>query len=423
MNIETKSALELVDPDVKELIPRDYWLGKPDIALKGKRQPVRQRSDISSYQGGSKINITVPPVMYYGKNAKLTFNGNVTPSTVPGTYDSFQFPIQTIFSRVRVYVGSDLVEDIESYDALVAAMSQSWASTLKGDSKFNFDEGIADQTLRHLYSGNNLRYSVDLRLDSLNGFLPLEFMGKALRIELTLNRPADCLESDAAAPDATDELTEVYLEYHKMTLNQDFRKMLIDSINAGTYVVPYTSWAHFENQWSGNAFQTEIPSRYRNILRFLGMQREATAIGSWQLDSFTRYAIINYTSLSLKINNVLYPEDKNTSLASDPFQSTLARDYNVVMNKWSKSLARQGDSLQYFDPGPLERAIVAFDLREDVDDAHEVYANGVDTSRAGSSYVFQLTSSVAEPQTQINTYTQYESTMKITAGGNVEIVY
>lgn len=412
-----------MDRDNRRLVPPVFHLAPSDLALNTRLQPVRQRSDVGTYSGGQKINITLPPVSYMGEDSTLSFDAQVTASSVPGTYDQFPPSIQGIFERVRIYLGSTLCEDIEDYNLLDGLLY------LTNDDRVNKNAntiamiGMGNDSARGAYSLALHRYNVRLHCESLQQFIPLDKLGKALRIEIQLAQPANCLESDAVAPDCTYSLSNVYFNFNRAILEPDFERMLMTSINNGSYQILYHSFSHYGGlQVTGTAFQQEVPARFRTINRFLSVIRTQADLGTYKLGIFRDFPAFPASAVSLLINSTRYPEDEHSNLGTDAQKAELFRAFVDTLNQLKLGIKEQPYqplAAQSWINGATSKCVYAQDLREDKRDRAIVWSNGIDTQRAGSSVIYRhtLTGAYASSGT-FDSFTQFEAGIFISNGGD-----
>lgn len=411
-----------MDRDNRRVVPPVFHLAPQDLALNTKLQPVRQRSDVGSYTGGQKINITLPPVSYMGENATLSFDAIVAASSVPGTFDRFPPSIQGIIERLRIYLGSTLVEDIEDYNLLDGLLYETEDERVSTAGKVRMI-GEGNDAARGAYSLVNHRYNVKLHSEFLQQFIPLDKLGKALRIELQLAQPSQCLESDAAAPDCQYTLSNVYVNYNRAILEPEFERMLTQSINNGTYQIMYHSWSHYGGlSVTGTNFQQEIPARFRTINRFLSVIRTQASLGTFATGIFRDFPAFPASSVSLAINNTRYPEDEHSDLGTDTEKSELFRAFVDCLNQYKQGIKDQPYQIlgaSGWINGATSKCFYAQDLREDKRDNAIVWSNGIDTQRAGSSVIYRHTLTGAYASAgNFDSFTQYEGGVFITNGGD-----
>lgn len=418
-----ESSVAGMDRDNRRMVPPSFHLAPSDLAMNTRLQPVKQRSDVGTYSGGQKINITLPPVSYMGEDATLSFDAQVTASSTPVTYDQFPSSIQGIFDRVRVYLGSTLVEDIEDYNLLDGLIYLTEDARVNGTTNVVPMIGNGSDTNRGAYSLALHRYNVRLHCESLQQFLPLDKLGKALRIEIQLAQPANCLESDSLSPDCTYSLSNVYFNFNRAILEPDFERMLMASINKGTYQILYHSWSHYGGlPVTGTAFQQEVPARFRTINRFLSVIRTQADLGTYKLGIFRDFPAFPASTVSLLINSTRYPEDEYSNLGTDVQKSELFRAFIDTLNQYKKGIKEQPyailGALNWINGG-TSHAFYCQDIREDKRDNAIVWSNGVDTQKAGSSVIYRhtLTGAYASSGT-FDSFTQFEAGIFIRNGGD-----
>jgi len=210
------------------IVPVDITQGSPLDSIKINRVPVRIQSDTASYNLNGNVQFTLPNDFCDLRNSYLTFFAQVTANG--GTYVRFSYPIQCMFTRARIFLGSDLLEDIQDHGVLQGMFTL--ASEHASVTNITLPGSYTDAT-RATQSAAGRNYTVHMRLESLQRVWPLHKLRLPLRIVLTIGPGTDFLEYDGAAPTAGITFNNAYFNYHSLQVPDEVDEMLKAQIAAG----------------------------------------------------------------------------------------------------------------------------------------------------------------------------------------------
>jgi len=422
-----ESALNVVLPGAASTIPPALSLnGNPSNMAPMRRQGVRQKSDVQTYTENSKIIINIPAGWVDFRDAFLQFYAIVTPGGA-ATYSSFSYPIHTMFERVRVYLGSKLLEDIDNY-AVLAAM---FHMAKPAGSNLDLSKGNQDDVARNVESIAGRSYSIRLDIESLEKIYPLHKISVPMRFELTVNSNDQFLETDD--PASSFAVSQVYFHYHILQVSDAYDSAVQSKIDSGQYVIPMRSYHNYDNtNLTGASYNQELPFRYMSMNRILIGQRFTAEILNQTLRNkyFNRWKQNGIDTLSIRINNTTYPSDKY-DLSQDPNKYQLFKAFCDTMNERYHCNFRFDDIIAAFQWGSTtpgaQKFFIAFDIRNNNADMlgeTTLWGNGINTSNSGSTTILQLQLTGAPAQqTTVESFCQFEVFLKINPGGSVEIAF
>lgn len=409
------------------------------LSLAGKLKATKiksQRATVTplqqTYNAGQRIIFNFPSQPSNFINGFLSFTGVVTPSAVVGAgpIDRFPYPITSIFSNVKVWLGSTKIEDVDNVGLLEGNFSNcETADRLTGGSIAGLSwNGSAVPATRTAESLVVQAYRVKLHLDSLTKFYPLDKSPQQFRIELTLG-PNTVLESDAVAPTMTMSIANLYWYYDILTLPPDLDAQITSMVNGSGFVIPLRTWSNYQSTQLGAATvaQFEVQAKYASIERFLAIGRLNSEINDPNVyDRTTIYptTLNGLTSLSLKSEGLIIPVDQNPQLATDAsgFGWSLLEDYVDAMNALTGIKKRDYNAIACADW--LNRKTIAFDLRIDkddsaVDEVNFIMNNGLRTNMGSSVLQLRFNLAAAYASTPVfDFFTQFQTILTITSGGS-----
>jgi hypothetical protein len=382
-----------------------------------KRRTVRVQSDVSNYNYGQKVIINFPSQLcdlrrsYLSFFAQLTLNG--------GTFAGFSYPLSTLFSRLRILVGSQVVTDIDDLAALMGIFKL--ASSNQSVVGFTGD-GTYTQATRRTESTTGRLYEVKFDIDFLERIVPVDRIRGGMRLELTVGQAANCLEYDGGIPVLT--LNQVYYNFYQIEATSEINQMIDGLITSGQYVIRGWNWNTFTGQTAAIASsQLQLPFKFKCIRGILAGYRDnadvsdATAVtkftDNWDQDGIQ--------SINLKINTEVFPVEgypMNYPVNQLPYLLT-QRDFASFMNRWYNSHYRQLDT--FGAASPAVRFMTAFDTR--MDSTSEAWGNGINTADGNTNQIVNVTFLASPGALYWNIYCCYQTDVLIGNGGNVVVSF
>jgi hypothetical protein len=408
-------------------VPKKLNLGEMRDAAPARQVKTFVEPFQTSFSANQKIIINFPSISSNFKGSYLSFTAQAVDSTVVGAVGvAFQFPIATVFERVRVVLGSEVLEEIASYDLLHGSMSNLWSGDLAANQAVDGLqlEGPVLQATRHTKSLLADQYRVKLYCDSLRKYYPLHLINSQLRLEITLNSNSRALFDDAAAPNSTYTVSNVRYHYKQQLNDPQIDGEMRSRIAAGQYQIRYRPFVNYQSTALGTstAAQIDIPARLAVVNRVLAINRLVSTVSAVGTDNkCTKYStgINNLTRLSLKVNNEIIPPEEHVEFANDAAKNlwTLYQDYIDCFNDISDVKIRGYNAICSDDWKSASRQVMAFDLRADPSDPN-LFNNGAVLNQAGAQLVLRQTLSAAYGSAALTDFfLQYEAILSFNAGG------
>jgi hypothetical protein len=401
---------------MSKVIPEDLTYVQIVDSARINRVPVRTQADTQTYGVSGKIQIQLPNDFSDLRGSYLTFNA-IAPLPAGSTYVRFSFPVQTAFQRAQVYLGSQIIEDIDDYGVL-AGMFKLCSSFDSVNNLFN--EGVYANATRATQTAAGRLYIVRLRLESLERVWALNKIKLPMRIVLTVAPEANFIERDGATA-AVPIFSDVYLNYHSIQVPQDVDALIDAQINSGKLRVCFRTWDNYNVQLQSATSNTlMLPFKRKCVNSIIAGWRPSADISNPAVtDKYTD----DYTSPPIqtfvKILSQVYPADKydmNFNFGYLQMNNVL----NSVLNTEFHSYDRQQDTFQ--GQAPAQRILAAYDLRRDSSPkSGMLYDNGVDTSGSANSQQLGLLFSIAPGAIAVDAFARWEEVVTITSGGNIII--
>jgi hypothetical protein len=265
---------------------------KPSAVSSSKARWNQPSYNKSTYNPGEVVMINIPTGrrgsflntrMSYLK-FKVTNTGTDAGHTIAADYN-----IASIFSRLELYHGSNLLEQIHEYGLLVNLWHDMTGSSAAHGTTSNLLEGqnVASslRTGEAIAGANASRVFCIPLLSGIVGVLQSKYIPTGdmiagdLRLELTLAEAKTGVVAAGAVPKYTVSEVELMLEY--TDLASDAARMVSQS-NSGGYMISFDSFAVYaSSQESGAAgMNVLIPARYSSLKTLFTVIRETDKITS-----------------------------------------------------------------------------------------------------------------------------------------------
>jgi hypothetical protein len=400
------------------VVPPEYTFTKKPKQVNIRRLPVRAASDTQTYANNGKITIVIPPdFVDFRAGSFLSFYA-IAPIN-GGTFIRFSYPIQTIFRRVTVYLGSQVIEDIDDYQALAGMFKLCSSNQAVVGPQM---EGSYTDATRATQTNAGRLYSCKLRLESLERVWPLHKLLVPLRIVLQLADVSTYIEYDGGAT-AGLSFSEVYMNYYVIQPDDAVDQMLDASIKSGNAQVCFHSWDNYNTALATATSQTIMLPYKRKCVNGVvaGVRLQSEIASAAVTGKFTDQWSCSSTIQSgyVKINSQTYPQDFYNMQFNQGYYM-LAWPLNSLLNDEFSASTRQADT--FSDASPVDRVIVPFDLRKDSSPSGQnAYGNGVDTSASGNAQTLQITYAAASGAISVDVFGKYEVVVTLLPGGGIDI--
>jgi hypothetical protein len=402
----------------KDLIGTDAPLNSVPI----KRVPVSQLSDQNTYSPGAQVIFTFPADMCDFRQAYISFFAQATGGG--GTYLRFSYPISTMFNRLRVELGSQVLVDIQDYNVLrgifVLAENKNAVDNVTQEGS-TVDATRAAETI----AGRLYCVRTD-KLDLLNRVWPLNRIRLPLRIVLTIEPSyANFMEYDGTGPTAF-TFSNANFNFHSLQCPQVVYDMIDASIASGRSQIKAHGWDNYATPVATASTQSiMLPFKYKYLNSLLAVYRLQSASASpTQVGKFVNIfnASATESSLYAKIGNTIYPQNRydlsagsstnqGVTLLQPPFAAIMEDEFHA--NIWGENM--------YMAAAPLSRVVVPFNLYGDPEETDDIFRNGVDTASSATSSLLNLTFWGASGALNVDVFAKYEQVITILPNGNVNI--
>lgn len=397
-------------------VPSDILQQNLDATIGGiKRRTARIQSDVSSYNYGQRVIINFPSQLIDLRRSYLTFFAQLTLNG--GTFAGFSYPLSTLFSRLRVLMGSQVVVDIDNFDALSGLFKI--VSSNQSVTGVNID-GTYTQATRRTESTTGRLYSVKLDVEFLERIVPVDRIRGGMRLELTVNQAASCLEYDGGIPVLT--LNQVFYNFYTLDVSSEINQMIDSLIASGQYVIRGWAWNAFTGQTAAIASTSQqLPFKFRCIRGVLvGFRDNADVSDATVVTKFTDnwdQDGIQFSNLKIGASDVYPVEGYNMQFTQGYLLAQ--RDAMSFMNRWSNAHLRQLDT--FSAASPALRFLQAFDTRQD--STSEAWGNGINTADGSTNQILNVTFAASPGALWWNVYACYQVDVLVAPSGSVTVSF
>lgn len=240
------------------------------------------------------------------RRAYIVFNATITASGGGGTYSRFAQGIWSVVNRLRIK-GQMELEDIHKYNLLYSLLHETMTEP-DVDSNMGSLWGIGTTGDRNGWASGR-----DYCLPVFSGFLsqgilPLSLIHDKLELEIYLEEPNACIETDYSTYSYT--ITDIHLVYDRLTPSRSIAGQLQALVNSGQYAFFYRSFANYHSSLSVASAQVQIHHRSDVVDGYFTIMRTTSTLNSPTTnDKFLTYNYNNCNSYQLRHNNVLVPDE------------------------------------------------------------------------------------------------------------------
>lgn len=231
------------------------------------------------------------PNRYFLDFCKAYLRMNVSITGGGGTYTRFNNGIWSIFNRIRVVAGSE-IEDIREYNLY---QNMQWEMQRQHDVAEIYGYslyGVSSTVDRNAWSAGR-EYAMPLNLGFLECLLPVACFNQVIEIEMYLEDPRRCIESDGAGP-WNIVVDKPMIVVETVSPNSGYISSIKNLIASGDFKLHYHVTEHYINNIN-NVSSTDIQLNHRSdsILGIISIFRTA--------------ANVNNPAINDKQNNFTYP--------------------------------------------------------------------------------------------------------------------
>lgn len=279
-------------------------------ALPGRRVPIRIRPEQNLYASNNNRLVRFPIPNSYLLDTRygyITFNCTVT--VTGGTFLQIAQGIFSIFNRLRIIQGSTAIEDILDWNRIYAALWEMTVPFLVTSAIANPAMGFGTQLQRQAQT-NNYFFVLPLFSGVLNTeLLPLQNINNGLWLELYIEDPTKCIETDGATPIIT--VTSLLFHVERLELDPSYMAFIRSFVASNGLTLGFHTWTRYVNVLATSSRQ-DIQINHRSsslngILNFF--INSATLNTTTSLDKFLNWIQLTETQTQLFINQVIFPDE------------------------------------------------------------------------------------------------------------------
>lgn len=402
-------------------IPPDLTFTKSLKSIPIRRLGSRQNSDTNQYAANSRIQLTMPNSFCDLRGSYLTFFAQATANIgVPGTYLRFSYPIQSMFSRLQVLLGTTVIEDTDQFDLLHGVYKQ--ASSYNSVTNVPYEGIYSPAASRAAETIAGRMYTVRLRAESLERVWPLHKLKLPLVIRLYVQDPSVFMEYDGGVP--TVVINSVYLNFNTIEPDNALNALVDASISSGNLKVNFHSWENYNTSVStATSNVILLPFKKKCVNAIIACYRDAADVNGPTVNGkYTdQFQAKGLQQAYCKVASTIFPQDKYDLAYTSGYQ-LLANPFNQIMNDDFQAFARQQDTFSLQDIA--NRTVVPFDLRHDNSpSAHKIYNNGIDTSATANAQSAGFNYNALTGNLSYSFFCKYEVICTILPDGNVSVDY
>lgn len=394
------------DPTLSRLssmaIPESLRYVQPKYGPPGMRKELRLPAVATSYSSTSdrimRFFFSSDGLLDF-RRGYLSFDFTLTCSS-PYTYLRVGQGIWSIFNRLKLLAGGKELEDIREYNLynslLFEQLRDEDISDVIGPSCY----GFATQSERNAFSSTTKTYACPILCGFfLTGVLPMGLLKQKLELQLYLEDPSRCIETDGNINNVSFSITNLYFHTEELRLSGAVTSELQSLVNSGISY-PYKRFTHYVQPVTATRNNLVIPHVGGGIEAFIHVLRDGSNLGNPTInDKLLTYIPSNVTDHQLRINNEYYPPE--VTLTSTP-QSYV--QYLRYINKWRLGGVFRNPPAIALDEYNNDKFIIVNQLETY---PSEGLINSCSTEGAGSNaYLVLNMSSPPIANTQIDTFVQ-----------------
>lgn len=288
-------------------IPNSIRFADPAQGPLGERKEFRLPAESTTYASNSnnivRFFFNTDNIIDFARGG-IAFD--VTISAPGATYVRVANGIWSIFNRLRLTTGQEL-EDIREYGRLHSFLFESYREPDVAD-VLGSVYGFGTQAERNTWGTTpNKDYMMPCLMGLfLSGVLPMEIFSQRLQLEMYMEDPRVCLETDSTGP-LSITLTNTYFHYEVLTLQPSFRSEIIARSMSGVRY-PYKSFVYYTQPVISAQSDLLIPHSSTAIDGFINLQVQNNNIYSTTVnDKYLTWLKNGCLQHQLRINNEFYP--------------------------------------------------------------------------------------------------------------------
>lgn len=308
--MSSSSSADKIYSNSQQIIPSSLKFTLPKHGPPGTRKEHRIPSLSSTYSTTSdkivRFHFNSDNLVDF-RRGYLSFDLTVSGAT--GTYARVSQGIWSIFNRLKLLSGGVELEDIREYNLFSSLLFDSYRDEDVADTIGPSCYGYATRAERNSFASATKNYESPLFCGFfLTGIVPLKKFKRKLQLELYLENPSRCIETDSPTPVEL-TLTNIHFHYEVVELKGGLEDQLADSLSGGvTY--PYKKFTYYVNPITSSKSQIVIPHVGSGIETIISLLRRSDTQNNPTInDKFLTYSPYGATQFQLRINNSYFPPE------------------------------------------------------------------------------------------------------------------
>lgn len=403
------------------LVPSEILNKSPGNVVKIQRTRTVQQSDIATYSPGQRAIFYLPNEIVDLR--KSYFRGVMTLTPNGGGTCSF-YPVQSLFSRIQVFIGSVSIFDLQSAASLYGLFKtqQEYTSLVN-----KTEEGFFETAQARTNSILAVEYCFRFPYDVFERVYPLNKLGNmGMRIELTVDQTSSSCEFSSGTPPSL-AISNFRLQYATITPTAEVEALIDGLVSSGQYQIKM--W-NFESQNFSVGAVTAVNQQLafkkrciRGIVRC--MRPSADAISGTVANKFVQDNLqAGIQSAQIRMGGQCWPlipyDFASVAATGQPWIESLL-DTRAFWEFYSSSHLRQGDTISSFNSTGVSQGdntfSIAYDMR--LDPYSLAWGNGLNTALGSQNLLLVETFSPAIAASDYFTYCMYEATVTFNKGGGI----
>jgi len=385
---------------------------KSTIPTKRTETKIKALQQNYSARGNKIIRFYIPNVSFLDfRRGYISFILQTTRTN--GTYIRPSNGSWTIFERIRLKTSVD-IEDIRNYNTISTVLyeisTHPEVTATVGKNLY----GMGTQAERNLFETTPVRVIMPIPSQFLlSGVIPMQFITERVELELYIDDPINCLETDSTTNDIL--ITDPWLVGEKIDPDPSYTNSVVSSLASTGLNLNFTMWENYINSFSTQKASLNINHRSDSIESIISVMRSDVSVSNPTInDRFYNWSKYNLQQYQLKINGEFEPEE--------PIDTTGNATQNyIIFLKWLGKWSGRGI---YYNPPNIDnvtynnsRFLLINDLQAHPDSG---YLNPRSTSHASATMQIDLLlGSVPPTNIRVDSFVQFHTIVTINRLGKL----
>lgn len=406
------------------IVPDTLKFSTAKSGLAARRIPIKIRTQQQTYASNNNklIRFELPnATLYDPRSGYLSFN--IALAKTGGTYIRIARGVFSLFNRIRILAGATEIEDIRDYNRIQNILWKMMNPVQTVDNIATPVMGFGTQTQRNAdgASGSTAYIMPLMSAFFTQQLLPLDNVNSAIVLEMYLEDPTACLETDGTSPIITFSNGVFHME--RLELQQSYRDFIANYVKSNGLKLGFHTWERYINPLVGGATQNiVIQHRSSSMNVMLNLYVNSVTINDPTVnDKFITWpgTTSNLSSNQVIVNNMPFPDEPTDYTYSNMFEGY--QQYCRWIIKWKLT-----GMLEV--PPPIAIADYPVDSFIQVDDFEaypelEDVINPFSTLSNNTSIIKKQNYNGGVPaNTQLDTWVEYFKQFQILPSGLIKIL-